>query len=156
MLSRHFDPFASLLDDWSPHWRGQVAPRPAVDVFEDEGTLQLRMEVPGLSPEDVNIEIEGDQLTVSGERKLENEDRRDGYHRIERSYGKFSRSFRLPNTVDGDGVEANMQSGILRLTFPKRPEARPRRIEVTSGGGERTISANAGSQPAREAPRAQA
>ncbi len=106
---------------------------PAVDVFETGDELELRVELPGMKPDDVQIDIRDGVLTVSGERRLEHDEEREGYRRIERAYGRFSRSFTLPRHVDQDKVEAQMETGVLRLTLPKREEQRGRRIQITSG-----------------------
>jgi HSP20 family protein len=103
---------------------------PAVDVYEDHEQVVLAMELPGLDRKDVSVNIENNVLTISGERQLENEEKRENYSRIERFYGRFSRSFTLPNTVDPDACQATMERGILTVRFPRREEARPRQIEV--------------------------
>ena len=84
----------------------------------------------GRWPEDVTISVENNVLTLSGERKLEREDKREGYHRIESSYGTFTRSFVLPESADAEKVDANLSDGVLTVRIPKRPEAAPKRIEV--------------------------
>jgi HSP20 family protein len=104
--------------------------RPAVDIHEDEQAIKLMAELPGVRQEDVSVEIEDNVLTLTGERKLEHEDKREGYHRIERAYGAFSRSFVLPRTVDTQGIEAQMREGTLTVRLPKRAETQPRRIDV--------------------------
>lgn len=103
---------------------------PAVDIFESPETIELTFEIPGVNKNDVRVNIENHQLTVSGERRLQHEDKREGYHRIERSYGSFMRSFTIPNTVDTNKINAEYENGVLRLTLPKRPESQPRAIEV--------------------------
>lgn len=105
---------------------------PAVDIYEDEHNLVLKLEVPGMSDEDLNISVENSTLAVSGERKFEKEEKEENFHRIERRYGSFSRTFRLPNTVDPEKVEAVYDKGILKITLAKRAEAKPRQIKVGS------------------------
>lgn len=92
---------------------------PAIDVYEDEKAYQLKVELPGVNTDEVKIDVDNGVLTLSGERKLEKEDKRDGYHRIERSYGSFSRSFTLPDHVVADDISANYKDGVLTLTLPK-------------------------------------
>jgi HSP20 family protein len=110
---------------------------PAVDVYEDEHNLVLKLEVPGMNEEDLNVTVENNTLTVSGERKLEKEEKEENFHRIERRYGSFSRTFRLPNTVDPEKVGAGYDKGILKITLAKREEAKPKQIKV--GLGEKTL-----------------
>lgn len=135
-MLRQYDPFAALLDDWRP-FRGangqQSMLRPAVDVFEDDSAMHVTIELPGLRAEDVDIEVNRNVLSISGERRLENEQSTGGYHRIERRYGRFTRTFTLPDTIDASAISADMSEGLLRLLLPKRPEARPRKIEVGAG-----------------------
>ena len=103
---------------------------PAVDVFEDNDAITLKLELPEVDAKDVDIQIEANQLTVRGERKLENSENRDNYHRIERTYGAFSRSFTLPSTVDTEHISAESKDGVLRVVLPKRAETKPRQIKV--------------------------
>ena len=103
---------------------------PAVDVFEDNEAITLKLELSEVDAKDVDIQIEANQLTVRGERKLEHSDIRDSYHRIERTYGTFSRSFTLPNTVDTEHISAESKDGVLRIVLPKRAETKPRQIKV--------------------------
>ena len=107
---------------------------PQVDIFENQNEIVLEAELPGMKPEDVNISIENNVLTIHGERKFEKKDEGDNFHRVERSYGSFTRSFTLPPTVSSDRAEAEFENGILRLTLAKREEAKPRRIEIKAGG----------------------
>ena len=104
---------------------------PLVDVFEDNDGITLKAELPEVDAKDVDIQIEGNSLTLKGERKLENEEKRDGYHRIERTYGAFSRTFTLPNTVDVEHITAESRDGVLRVRLPKRAETKPRQIKVS-------------------------
>jgi HSP20 family protein len=103
---------------------------PAVDIYEDHDAIVVRAEVAGVKPEDVTISVENNVLTISGERKLERKEEREGYHRIESVYGSFTRSFVLPESVKADEVEAEMNEGILMLRIPKKPEVAPKRIQV--------------------------
>ena len=105
---------------------------PAVDIYEDKEAIYLKAELPGVKPEEVNIHVENNILTLTGERKLEKSEDREGYHRIERTYGTFTRSFALPNNVSFEGVEADMAHGILSVKVPKKAEAQPKKITVRS------------------------
>ncbi len=105
---------------------------PPVDVYEDPERLVFRFDVPGVRKEDLSIRFENNVLTVEGSRKLESENHRQNYHRVERVYGRFARSFSLPSTVSGDKITAELKDGILSLSLPKRPEAQPRTIEIKS------------------------
>ncbi len=103
---------------------------PAVDVYEDAESVRLTAELPGLEHKDVDVRIENGVLTLTGERKLEDEEKKDNYYRIERRYGAFTRSFTLPTTVDADKVKAEFKNGLLKITLPKREEAKPKQIKV--------------------------
>jgi len=103
---------------------------PAVDVFEDSEGLTFKFELPELEAKDVQVKLEDGVLSVRGERKLEHEEKREHYHRIERSYGAFARSFTLPTTFDAEKVSAEAKNGVLRIYVPKRAEAKPRSIQV--------------------------
>ena len=107
---------------------------PQVDIFENKDQIVLEAELPGMKPEDVEISIENNVLTLRGERRFEKKEDSDNFHRVERSYGTFTRSFTLPPTVSSDRAEAEFENGILRLTLAKREEAKPRRIEIKGGG----------------------
>ena len=109
---------------------------PPVDVYEDEQNLVLKLEVPGMNEDDLNVSLENNTLTVSGERKFEKEEKEENFHRIERRYGSFSRTFRLPNTVDAEKVDAAYDKGILKITLGKRAEAKPKQIKV---GTQKTL-----------------
>jgi len=103
---------------------------PAVDVYEDSEALRVHAELPGLKKEDVKINVREGVLTLRGERKFESEEKKDNYFRVERNYGTFLRSFSLPNTVDPEQIRATMKDGVLELVIPKKPEAKPREIQV--------------------------
>ncbi|MFL6468401.1 MAG: Hsp20/alpha crystallin family protein [Pyrinomonadaceae bacterium] len=106
---------------------------PSVDILENKDNIVLEAELPGMSPDDVHISVENNVLTIQGERKFEKKEDEDNFHRLERSYGSFTRSFTLPPTVSSDNVNAEFENGILRLTLAKREEAKPRRIEIRPG-----------------------
>lgn len=103
---------------------------PPVDIRETEDALHLTAELPGLSKDDVEITVENHTLTLRGERKLEKDVQKDSYHRIERAYGTFSRTFSLPTNVRTDKVDASFKDGVLNLEIPKAEEAKPRRISI--------------------------
>jgi HSP20 family protein len=125
---------------------------PSVDIFENKDQIVLEAELPGMKPEDVNISIENNVLTIHGERKFEKKDEGDNFHRVERSYGSFTRSFTLPPTVSSENAQAEFENGLLRLTLAKREEAKPRRIEIKAGTGgaqPKTIETEAKSEKAK-------
>ena len=117
-------PFAGSLLRAEEKWM------PAVDILEKDGNLILRAELPGLNEKEIELQLEGNTLTLKGERKMESEDKKDTYHRIERLYGSFSRSFTLPESADSDKIKAEYKNGILTVTVPQKPEVRPREIPV--------------------------
>lgn len=106
---------------------------PAVDIYEDEHNITLTAEVPGVEEKDLDVRVENGVLTLSGERKLEHEENQKNFHRVERSYGRFTRSFTLPPTVDTDNVKANFDNGVLKITLTKREEAKPKQIQIQAG-----------------------
>lgn len=124
---------------------------PNVDIFENKDQIVLEAELPGIKADDVDISIENNILTIHGERKFEKKDEGDNFHRVERSYGSFTRSFTLPPTVSSENARAEFENGILRLTLAKREEAKPRRIEIKASGGSapKTIETEAKSDRAK-------
>jgi len=106
---------------------------PPVDVYEDEHKIVLKLEVPGMKESDLDIQLENNQLTVKGERKFEKEEKEENFHRIERRYGSFYRSFTIPNTVNPDSVKASYEAGVLSIQLDKRAEAKPKQIKVAVG-----------------------
>ena len=109
---------------------------PAVDVYEDEHKVTLKLEIPGVNQEDVDVQLENNTLTVRGERKFEKEEKEENFHRIERRYGSFVRSFTLPNTIDTENVQASYENGVLKIELSKRAEAKPKQIKVNITGGK--------------------
>lgn len=103
---------------------------PPVDVYEDENTIQVRLEVPGIDEKDIDIRMENNVLTVRGERKFEKDEKEENFHRVERRYGSFTRSFTLPSTVNSDDVQADYDKGVLTIRLAKRAEAKPKQIKV--------------------------
>ena len=106
---------------------------PAMDLVESADHFVLRADLPGVSEDDVKIELEDGTLTVSGERKAEHEAREEGYYRVERAFGSFSRSLTLPKGVDPEAVTASFDRGVLEIRVPKPEERKPRRIEIGTG-----------------------
>jgi HSP20 family protein len=109
---------------------------PAVDVYEDEHNVTLKIEVPGIDEKDIDVRIENNTLTVHGERKIEKEEKEENYRRVERHYGTFTRTFTLPTTVDSENVAANYDKGVLKISLPKKAEAKPKQIKVNVGGAK--------------------
>jgi len=105
---------------------------PAVDILEKDGTLLLRAELPGVNEKEIDLKLEGNLLTLRGEKKIEKSEDNDNYHRIESYQGSFSRSFKLPETVDRDKIKAECKNGVLTVTIPQKPEVKPRDIPVSA------------------------
>lgn len=103
---------------------------PAVDIYEDAQKVVVKLEVPGIKQEDLDVKVENNTLTVKGERKFESQEKEENFHRIERRYGSFYRAFTLPSTVDTENVGANYTAGVLKLELKKKPEAQPKQIKV--------------------------
>jgi HSP20 family protein len=116
---------------------------PAVDLLEREDSLVLKADLPGLTEDDVQIEVRGDVLTIAGERKAEHEEKQNGYYRVERSFGRFSRSLQLPDGIDTDRIAAAFDNGVLEVTIPKPEQRQPRRIEIGASNGQRTVEGTA-------------
>ena len=106
---------------------------PAVDIYETEHELVVKADLPDVNPQDLDIRVENNILTIRGERKFENKVNEENYLRVERSYGSFSRSFQLANSVNSDAINADYQNGVLTLSIPKREEAKPKQIKVNVG-----------------------
>src|SRR5271167_94545 len=106
---------------------------PPVDVYEDEHSVQLKLEVPGIDEKDLDVKVENNTLTVSGERKFEKEEKEENFRRVERRYGSFVRSFTLPNTVSTEDINASYDNGVLNIRLAKRAEAKPKQIKVNVG-----------------------
>ena len=118
---------------------------PPVDVYEDEHNITLKIEVPGIDEKDINVSIENNTLTVRGERRFEKDEKEENYHRVERMYGSFARSFTLPNTLDPEQVSANYEKGVLKIRLAKKAEAKPKLIKVNV---EKTLEAKSPSKVA--------
>lgn len=103
---------------------------PAVDISENEKELRIHAELPGIDKKDVSINVEDSVLTIRGKREFKQEQKKENYYRLERSYGVFARSFSLPNSVDVEKIQASMKDGVLELSIPKKPEAQPKQIDI--------------------------
>jgi HSP20 family protein len=134
--------FGTVFDTPAPSNGGTLRRwMPAMDLIESEEHFVLRADLPGLSESDVNIEVEDRVLTVSGERKAEQTESKEGYHRIERAFGSFSRSLTLPEGIDADAVTANFDRGVLEVRIPKPEQRKPRKISIGVGDAPKTIDA---------------
>jgi HSP20 family protein len=109
---------------------------PSVDIYEDTNRLILEAELPGMNRDDFDISVENNVITLKGERKFEKKTEGDNYHRVERSYGTFTRSFTLPQTVTAEGATADFENGVLRVALPKREETKARKIEISGAGSD--------------------
>jgi HSP20 family protein len=112
-------------EDWA-----QGAWSPAVDIYEKDGNIVLKAELPGIEAKDVDVTVENNILTLRGERQFDQEVQRENYQRVERSYGAFTRSFTLPTVVETEKIKAEFKDGVLRMTLPKKEEAKPKQISI--------------------------
>ena len=129
----YWDPFAELnaaQDRWFGASQRNGAFRPAVDVYEAGDEVHIDVELPGIKPEEIKVNLEGDVLTISGERKRENVAKKDGYQRVERTYGTFTRAFSLGQDVDAENVDAKFDNGVLKLSLHKKAASKRREIAV--------------------------
>jgi len=115
---------------------------PPVDIYEDEHTITLKLDVPGVEEKDIDVRIQDNTLTVHGERKIEKEEKEENYRRVERQYGTFTRSFTLPSSVDTGQVNAHYDNGVLKISLAKKAEAKPKQIKLNLGS-EKTLEAQA-------------
>ncbi len=109
---------------------------PPVDIYEDEHKLVLKLEIPGIRQEDLDVRMENNTLSVKGERSFQSEGKEENFHRVERRYGSFYRAFTVPTTIDPEGIKADYDAGVLRLELHKKPESRPKQIKVNIGSGK--------------------
>src|SRR6476620_4613224 len=119
---------------------------PSVDIYETENELVVKADLPDVNPQDLDIRVENNILTIRGERKFESKVNEDNYLRIERAYGSFSRSFSLTNSVKSEAIKADYQNGVLTLRLPKREEAKPKQIKVNVGTRAMAAVAGAGAR----------
>ena len=134
-MNRLFNTFFETTPGQGSHSATSRRWLPAMDLVERESEFVLRADLPGLSEEDVNIEVEDNVLTISGERKSEHEERTEGYYRLERASGNFSRSLTLPEGVDPEKVQASFDRGVLEVRIPKPEQRKPRKVTISAGGG---------------------
>lgn len=140
-IARTFDEEGIAGGSWSP----------SVDIYENKDEIVLEAELPGMNREDFDLSVENNTITLRGERRFEKKEESDNYHRVERAFGTFTRSFTLPNTVSAEGATADYRNGVLRVTLPKRAETKARRIEVKGEDQARTIEAKTESSKAAAA-----
>lgn len=168
MVITRWDPFRdvaalqnrmnSLFQDFSRNQQGENDSMstggfvPPVDIYEDEHQLTLKIEVPGVRPEDIDIRVENNILAIRGERKLEKEEKEENFQRIEQRYGTFYRAFTLPNTVDTEHVKAEYDNGVLRIRLNKKAEAKPKQIKVDVSSGNKQVEAPKQVEGARPTP----
>jgi HSP20 family protein len=154
-----FREFATLQDRINRAFRESYAGRhdesltstfaPAVDVYEDEHQVTLKIEVSGIDEKDIDVRVENNSLTVHGERKIEKEEKEENYRRVESQYGSFTRTFTLPQTVDTEKVSANYDKGVLKIALPKKAEAKPKQIKVNvNSATEKTLEGKGPSKAA--------
>ncbi len=120
---------------------------PAVDVYEDPEKLVLKLEIPGVKQDDLDIRLENQTLVIRGERKFESNEKAENFHRIERRFGSFVRSFTLPQTVDPESVTATMDAGVLTISLAKKAEAQPKQIKVQMGNEAKQVEGQTVQQP---------
>ena len=104
--------------------------RPLVDIFEDDQAIVIKAELPEMDEKDIQIDLDNNLLTIKGDRKLEKEEKKESYHRVERFYGTFQRTFELPATVDREGISASYDKGVLKVTLPKKEESKPKKVQI--------------------------
>jgi HSP20 family protein len=146
MAIARWDPFRDLgvlqermnriFEDTGRGWRGDEATSttswsPAVDIYETESEIVVKAELPGVDKKDISLNLEKNVLTLRGERKFEKETKQENYHRIERSYGSFSRSFTIPASVDEERIRADYKDGILDIALPKKEQVKPKQIPIS-------------------------
>lgn len=147
--SRGMDPFEVMRDlmRWDPF--AELAPiaggafMPSFDVKETGEAYVFTADLPGVKESDLELSLTGNRLTIAGKREEEKKEQDERWYAYERSYGAFSRSFTLPEGVDGEHVQAELKEGVLRVTVPKKPEVKPRKIELKLGGGAKSEKAQA-------------
>lgn len=126
LFGEAFSPPRAPDEGWIRSWE------PAVDIYEADDSIVVKAEIPGVERDQVGVEVKDGTLTLRGERKFEREVKEENYHRIERSYGSFQRSFTLPSSVDPDKVRATLKNGVLQVTLQKKEQARPKQIRISA------------------------
>ena len=149
-MNRLFDSFFGRREGSAGAAYGSRRWIPPMDLVETDENLVLRADLPGVNEDEIEIEVKDGVLTVSGERKAQHEEKREGFHRVERSFGRFSRALELPKGVEADSIEASFERGVLEVRMPKPAERKPTRIEINSGEGQRTIEARAEEKDSEE------
>ncbi len=140
MSLSHYDPLTSLRQFEDAFTRFFSEPQgnrpwaPPVDIYETENELVLKADLPDVELKDLDVRVENQTLTITGERKFERKDAGKGYHRVERSYGNFARSFSVPNSFDTDKINAGFKNGVLTVTLPKKETAKPRQVKIEVQG----------------------
>lgn len=136
-----WDPFRSMRDlmRWDPLGSallggvGESGLAPAFEIKETKDGIEFKADVPGIDAKDLDVKLTNNRLTVSGKREAEKSDKGDTYYTYERSYGSFARSFTVPEGVNADAIHADLKDGVLKINLPKRPEAKPRQVQIKSG-----------------------
>jgi HSP20 family protein len=124
---------------------------PPVDIYEDEHKLVLKIEIPGMRQEDLDVRMENNTLSVKGERSFQSEGKEENFHRVERRYGTFYRAFTVPNTIDPESIKAEYDAGVLRLELQKRPESKPKQIKINVGSTKELNNQTAAAETAKTA-----
>jgi HSP20 family protein len=140
LLREAFGPFSGETELSTRAWA------PAVDIYETDNDIVLKAELPGVEPKDVEVRVEDNTLYLKGERKFEKEVKEQNYHRVERSYGTFARSFSLPNSINAEKVKAEFKDGLLTITMPKREEAKPKTVKIDVAASQPAKTESAQSQ----------
>jgi HSP20 family protein len=136
LLQNHMNRlFDTALQGWPADSNGTTQWTPAADIYEAENELVVNLDLPGVDPKMVDIRVENNVLSIRGERQFEDKQNKENFHRVERSYGPFARSFTVSTAVDGDKIRANYKSGVLSITLPKAEAAKPKRIQIAATAG---------------------
>ena len=130
----------SIFQDFSRNGENELVAAagfvPPVDIYEDEHKLVLKLEIPGIRQEDLDVRMENSTLSVKGERSFQSEGKEENFHRVERRYGSFYRAFTVPSTIDPESIKADYDAGVLRLELQKKAESKPRQIKVNVGSSK--------------------
>lgn len=128
-MNRLFD---TALQGWPGDSNGTTQWTPSADIYESENELVVNLDLPGVDPKMVDIRVENNILSIRGERQFEDKQNKENFHRVERTYGPFARSFTLSTVVDADRIRANYKSGVLSISLPKAEAAKPKRIQIAA------------------------
>jgi HSP20 family protein len=133
LLQNHMNRlFDNAMHGWPGESNGTTQWTPAADIYESENELVVNLDLPGVDPKTVDIQVENNVLTIRGERQFEDKQNKENFHRVERSYGAFARSFTLATSVDADKIRASYKAGVLGITLPKAEAAKPKRIQIAA------------------------